>query len=179
MIIGLTGKNASGKGEAASYLVTKGFSYFSLSDIIRDEAKKRSIEETRENLIGIGNAMRKEHDSGILAKLVMKKLKGNCVVDSIRNPEEIKELRKGKNFILLGVDAPAGIRFERAKKRGRIENAKTLAEFKTIEQKENLKNKNNQQLDNCLKMADIIVVNDKSLEELHKKIDALLGDING
>jgi dephospho-CoA kinase len=176
MIIGLTGKNASGKGEAASYLVKKGFSYFSLSDIIREEAKKQGIEENRENLIKTGNNLRKEHGAGILAKLINKKLKDKSVVDSIRNPEEIKELRKNKDFILVGVDAPVEIRFERAKKRGRNESAKTLSEFKTVEQKENLKNPANQQLDNCLKLTDKMLLNDGSLKKLHKKIDALLGE---
>ena len=173
MIVGLTGKNASGKGEVAGYLVKKGFSYFSLSDILREEAKKLGIEETRKNLIKLGNDMRKKHSAGILAKLIMKRLKGNCVVDSIRNPEEIEELRKNKDFILLGIDAPVEIRFERAKKRGRNENAKTLSEFKTVEQKENLKKPENQQLDICLKMADKIIINDGNLESLHKRIDDL------
>jgi dephospho-CoA kinase len=176
MIIGLTGKNASGKGEVASYLVKKGFSYFSLSDILRVEAKKSGIEDTRENLIRLGNDMRKGQGFGILAKLTIKKLKGNCIVDSIRNPEEVKELRNSKDFILVGIDAPIEIRFERAKKRGRVENAKNLSEFKAMEEKENLKNPENQQLDNCLKMADRVIINDGSLEMLHKKIDVLLGE---
>ena len=49
MIIGLTGKNASGKGEVASYLQKKGFIYYSLSDELREEAKEKNIEPTREN----------------------------------------------------------------------------------------------------------------------------------
>ncbi len=55
MIIGLTGANASGKGEAASYLKSKGFEYYSLSDILREEAKRKKIEPLRENLIKRGN----------------------------------------------------------------------------------------------------------------------------
>lgn len=68
MIIGLTGKNASGKGEAANYLKTKGFAYYSLSDALREEATARNIEHTRENLIRLGNQLRKEFGADYLGK---------------------------------------------------------------------------------------------------------------
>jgi dephospho-CoA kinase len=40
-VIGLTGTIASGKGTLAEFLKGKGYSYFSLSDILREEATKR------------------------------------------------------------------------------------------------------------------------------------------
>ena len=67
MIIGLTGKNAAGKGEIANYLKTKGFVYYSLSDVIREEATKRGLEHTRDNLIRLGTEMRETHGNSILA----------------------------------------------------------------------------------------------------------------
>ena len=176
MIIGLTGKNASGKGEVADYLKAKGFGYFSLSDELREEANERGIETTRANLIRLGNKLREEFGANYLTRKINEKINDdeNFVVDSIRNPEEINELRKNKNFILVGVDAPVEIRFERAVKRGRVGDAKTLEEFKELEQRENLKNKTGQQLDECLKGADKLIVNDGSIEELHKKISLLI-----
>ena len=41
MIIGLTGKNGSGKGEVVNFLTQAGFVPYSLSDILREELKKR------------------------------------------------------------------------------------------------------------------------------------------
>ena len=42
MLIGLTAKNAAGKDEVARCLVERhGFSYFSLSDLLREELKKQ------------------------------------------------------------------------------------------------------------------------------------------
>jgi dephospho-CoA kinase len=178
MIIGLTGKNASGKGEVANYLMKNGFSYFSLSDIIREEAKRKGIEETRTNLIEIGNNLRKKHGCGVLAKLANRQLKDECIIDSIRNPAEIVELRKSSDFVLIGVDAPIDIRFERARRRGRNENALTLEEFKEMEERENLKNSSdklwNNRLDECVRMADSTIINDGSISELHKKVDEVL-----
>ena len=48
IVVGLTGPNASGKGEVSRYLKKKGFAYHSLSDIIRDETKSSSREESPE-----------------------------------------------------------------------------------------------------------------------------------
>lgn len=173
MIIGLTGANASGKGEAARYLVSKGFQYCSLSDILREEAKARGIELSRENLIKLGNDLRKEKGPSILAELTIKKLAGNqnYVVDSIRNPFEVKALMRTKGFILIGIDAPTEIRFKRLIKRNRPGDPQTLEEFIEKEKKENTNTLTNQQLENCLKLADKIIINDSTIEEFYKKID--------
>ena len=90
MIIGLTGPNASGKGEAANYLKSKGFIYHSLSDILREEARNRKIELVRENLINLGNELRRKNGPSFLAQCVIKRLTKteNHIVDSIRNPAE-------------------------------------------------------------------------------------------
>jgi len=50
MIIGLTGRNGTGKTEVANYLKSKGFELISLSDILREEARKRNMDEKRDNL---------------------------------------------------------------------------------------------------------------------------------
>ena len=55
IVLGLTGKNASGKGTVAEVLKEHGFVYHSLSDSLRDELNLLGKKETRENLIEIGN----------------------------------------------------------------------------------------------------------------------------
>jgi dephospho-CoA kinase len=179
MIIGLTGANASGKGEAASYLKSKGFEYYSLSDILREEAKARRIELSRENLIRLGNEVRGENGPSVLADLVTKKIKNqnNYVIDSIRNPFEIKALRKLNDFTLLGIDATVEMRFKRAVARNRPGDPETLEEFVEKEKKENIASSTNQQLENCLKMADMIIINDSTIEDFHRKIDEKIAEI--
>lgn len=180
MIIGLTGANASGKGEAAGYLKSKGFVYYSLSDILREEAKLREIEPSRENLIKLGNELRKKNGPSVLANLAIKKIKGKndyVVIDSIRNPFEIKALRKLNGFTLIGVDAPLEMRFKRAVARNRPGDPETLEEFVEKENKENTGAFTNQQLENCLKAADVVIINDSSMEDFRKKIDETIARI--
>ncbi|MBI2134463.1 AAA family ATPase [Candidatus Woesearchaeota archaeon] len=186
MIIGITGKNASGKGEAASYLKAKGFVYYSLSDELREEATKKGLSHERETLISLGNILRKQNGPEYLAKRINEKIKNelkknksvNFIVDSIRSPYEARELLKNRDFLLLGIDAPVGMRFERLLKRGRAGDSKTLEEFKEHEEKENTKSKNSQQLDETLKLAGKIIKNEGSLGELYEKIDELLGELS-
>ena len=185
MILGLTGKNASGKGEAANYLKTKGFAYYSLSDVIREEATKRRMENSRDNLINLGNELRTKFGPSYLAKQINEKIKRqlknkksqNFAIDSIRNPNEVKELMKNKDFVLVGIDAPIELRFKRLLGRNRLGDAKKLEDFKKQEERENLKSDTNQQLDKTFNMSNKIIVNNGPLEELHKKIDSLIAEL--
>lgn len=175
-IIGLTGTNAAGKGEAADYLVTKGYTYFSLSDIIRDVLREQGEEITRDNLIKTGNALREKSGADILAKKVMQKIKGIslAVIDSIRNPKEIEYLKKQPHFILLAINAPLKTRFLRAQARGRNESAASFQAFAAKEKEEMTHNAKAQQLLNCMALADFTIQNDGTLAEFHKKLEEVL-----
>lgn len=177
MIIGLTGKNACGKGEVALYLKRKGFKYFSLSDVIRDEIKKNKLEVTRDNLIKFGNFLREEFGPQVLAQRIIEKLipNVNYVIDSIRNPHEVYSLRIMGDFTFVNVCASPEVRFERIKARQRELDPQTFRDFLKYEERE-VKNKssNMQQLDRCEELADFTIENNSSIEELYKKVDKLL-----
>ena len=138
MIIGLTGKNAAGKGEVAEYLKKRGFEYHSLSDEIREEVRQRGREITRGLLIETGNELRTKYGPGVLAERVLERLEQdrNYVIDSIRNPGEVAALRRRKDFVLLAVEADAASRFERSRIRSREGAAQTLEEFAIEEARE-------------------------------------------
>ncbi len=178
MIIGLTGTMGAGKGEVSSYLKEKGFEHHPYSKIIIGEAKKRKLSTTREDLQKVGNLLREEYgDESILSKRILNKIKSDmAVVDGVRNRAEIRELRKTKDFYLIGVDAPPRLRFERLKKRNRKGDPNTFEEFKKLDDEENMGLKG-QEINKCLQMADFIVINDSSLEDLKKKVDDVLKNI--
>lgn len=176
MIIGLTGSLCAGKGEVANYIKTLGFIYFSLSDVIRNEADKNNIAKTRENLIVLGNKLREEYGNGVLANKIKELLpeNKNVIIDSIRNPEEVNELKKLQGFLLIGVDALEETRFARMIARNRPGDPKTLEQFRKIN--EDLKIEHGQRVQDCMKLADCIVINNVAIDQLHKKIDKLLKD---
>lgn len=177
MIFGVTGFLASGKGEFSSYLASKGFTAYSLSDVVREEVRSRGQEITRELLQATANELRHKHGNDILARRIMKKLEPgkNYVIESIRNPDEIKALKRNKSFKLIYIDAPIELRFKRAKTRNREKEAITFDEFKRSEEKElSSPDAASQQLIKCREMSDLTIVNDSSKGAFHKKIDRLV-----
>jgi dephospho-CoA kinase len=180
MIIGLTSFLGAGKTTVGEYLVKRGFVFYSLSDVIREEITASGHEITRELLQKIGNDMRRKFGNAVLAERILKKIghdkkKNNYVIDSIRNPAEVEAMQKNKDFKLLFIDAPIELRFERVKERQREKDPQTFKEFKLAENKEmESKDSANQQLAKCKEMADFVVINDSAVEELYKKIEKLL-----
>lgn len=181
MIIGLTGTIASGKGEVAEYLKKKGFSYFSLSQEVREEATKRGIEHIRENLQRLGNELRMQQGSGILAQMVSQKIFPgmNVIVDGIRNPEEVQELKKIGHFYLIAIDAPKEDRFSRVISRNRESDPKTWPDFLKVDAIDQgfQQETSGQQVLQCIKVADYKITNNASLGSLQDKTQYIINAV--
>jgi dephospho-CoA kinase len=174
VVVGLTGPNAAGKGEVAAYLRTLGFAVHSLSDIVREEAAARGWPPDREHLIRTGNELRRTGGPGVLAERILSRLRDLDVVDSIRNPAEVAVLRRVPGFLLLGVDAPARMRFERSLARSRPGDPATFEAFEERERQENSSDPAAQQLRATLLLADRIVRNEGTLAALKAEVDRAL-----
>jgi dCMP deaminase len=180
MIIGLTGENCSGKGTLADYLQKKSFYFYSLSDVIRDELTSKGIDITRDALIKKGNDLRQKSGAAVLAVRTAAKLQAdkNYVIDSIRNPLEVEELKKLNRFVLLKVLASPENRFERMKERKREGDPETLEEFLRVEKLEaSNRDGAKQQVSACMELADKTITNDDQPEILYKKVDQLLQEL--
>ena len=177
-MIGLTGPNAAGKGEIAARLGQRGFLYHSLSDVLRDELGRRGVPPTRENLIAVGNELRAQRGAGVLAEMIVPRLGGRDVVDSIRNPKEVDVLRRLPRFVLVGVDAAMEVRFARAMARGRPGDGPTFEEFRAKEAVENSSDAARQQLAATFRLADLTLSNDGSLADLEQRVEALLAKLD-
>ena len=164
--MGLTGPNASGKGEAARFLSERGFAVHSLSDVVREEATRHGLEHSRDNLIATGVRMRTERGPGALARWILPRLDGRAVVDSVRNPGEVAVLRSLPRFVLLGIDAPQALRFERSIRRGRLGDGATLDEFAAKEARENTTTEAGQQLRATLALSDAVIDNRGTIRRL-------------
>lgn len=131
LIIGLIGSFGSGCTTVYNLLTQeKDFNFFgvSLSDYLKLEILKyhpdfnnKESKEKRGLLQDLGNKFRKEFGSEYLAKTSLAKIeskikKQDIVIDSIKNPAEIKEFKKKfDNFYLITVDADLDKRWQRIK----------------------------------------------------------------
>ncbi len=182
MLIGLTGPNASGKGEVVKFLKGKGFYPCSLSDVIREEVSKRGLGITRERLIEVGTELRRENGNGVLADRILDGIEEdkNYVIDSFRHPDEVKKFQTRPDFSLLLIQADPEVRFARIRERERESDPATLEEFLDLEKREAAsQDSQGQQLTACEAMAEFKIANNGSLPELTQQISGLLQRLMG
>ena len=178
MILGVSGLNASGKGEVVTFLTQRSFYAHSLSDVIRGVLEQKGIPETRERMIETGTALRAAEGPAALAQRLIGRLHSdrNYVIDSIRHPAEVEALRRaGQHFRLLWVDADEAVRFARMRARARPGDPETIEELRRLEGRElGSADPNAQQLLAVREIADDTLRNDGSLAELHEQLGRLL-----
>jgi len=182
MYIALTGYMGTGKGEVAKKLKEEGYKYISLSDVIRKEAEKRGLEQTRENLQDIGNELRRNYGPGILGLKIRETIEaeegaifgtGNWIIDGVRNPHEITEIKKIPKSHLLAVTASLPTITERLKSRKRPGEAEVTEKeiFEKLKKESGIgENESGQQVQKCLDNSEFLIINEGSLEELDKKL---------
>jgi dephospho-CoA kinase len=183
-VIGIVGPIACGKGIITEYLIQKyGYTSFSLSSLVHEEAKKRGITVlTRTTLQDIGDDLRKQEGDGVLAKRAIKTLNPKhytlnpkIIIEGIRNPGEVVYLRTIPGFYLIAVDAIQRIRYQRVLKRAKPWDPKDWESFLNVDGRDggDEKNTQGQQVRRCMEMADVIIENNADVINVQKKIEKL------
>jgi len=178
--IGLTGYMGSGKGEVAKLLQKRGYKYVSLSDMVREEATKRGLPHTRENLQNVGNDLREKGGAGVLGAkvrtLVGQEPESSWVIDGIRNPGEAEELKKLPDLQVVGVSAAPEILVQRVLERNRGGTVlKREAILERLEREKGIgEPPEGQQVKKCLEDVDYFILNEGTLEDLEQKFEHFL-----
>jgi len=182
-IIGLTGTIGAGKGAVVDYLVTHhSAQHYSVRNFLLQEISKRGLEPIRENMSLIANEFRKQYGSAyIIERLYQQAITqgGRMVIlESLRTVAEIELLRITDHCSIVAVDAPRKIRYTRIISRGSSTDSVTMEQFITEEEKEmQSADSGRQNLSACITLADIVIQNDGTLNDLHKKIEIFLGEL--
>lgn len=137
-LIGLAGTNGSGKDTVGHILAQKyGWLFVSVSDLLRDECRKRGLAVERENLRNISAEWRREGGLGVLIDKAIEVFESadgqykGLVVASLRNPGECERVTE-LGGVNVWVDADPRVRYERIQtaERGRgEEDQKTYEQF--------------------------------------------------
>lgn len=123
----------AGKSTIANGLKSKNFEIINMGDAVREEAKKRKLEPTGENLGQLMLELRKKNGPGAVAELIEGKIKNSesdiIVIDGIRSNEEIQVLRKNGTVKLLSIHASTDTRYDFLSNRGRTDDPKSRNNF--------------------------------------------------
>ena len=173
MKLAFIGPSAVGKDTVSDYIEKKySLNHISSSDYIRKYTIENNLGElTRENLSRIAIKMRNEQGSDILVRMAIEECPDNIILSGLRAIDEIKTFKE-LGGVIIAITAPLQRRYELAKLRKRIDDNVSFEEFKKIADKEYLnKDRNGQNIKQIIEMADIEIVNDRTLEELFKKCE--------
>ena len=166
MIIGLSGKIASGKSTTAKYIGEKhNFRILKTNALLKTILKTRGVEPNRTNLQLMGEQLISIMGApGFVATMLEYLPEDNYIIDSIRYVEAVDYLRKKYNneYIHLHVEAKNKIRQSRMKSDDR-KNFDIIEKAGTEMGNEKLR-----------KAADQTIINDCTLKDLHSQIDATL-----
>jgi len=175
VLVGLTGRNASGKSTLVSWFSEKGLRSVSCSDSIRAWLRDQGVETTRDALIEGGRELRRRGGAGVLAEMLLEILDGeDAVVDSIRTPAEAEALRSRGDFFLIEVRADEDSRWQRMTSRGRAGDPVEKETFLSQEAAEvKSDDEAGQALDATAALADITILNDGTIEDLEGKLESV------
>ncbi|MDP2724138.1 MAG: AAA family ATPase [Bacteroidales bacterium] len=172
VIIGITGTLGAGKGTLVDYLINEqGFVHYSAREFIVNEITHRGLEVNRDSMTSVANELRAMHSPAYvieeLYRLAFSSGK-NAVIESIRTPGEIEFLKKQGNFILVAVDADPQTRYNRIALRASETDHVSYETFTSNENREfSTTDPNKQNLGKCIAMADIVLNNNGTVEELY------------
>lgn len=162
----------SGKSEAVKIAKEQNIPVVRMGDIVWEETKKQNLELNDKNVGIIADDMRKKYGMDIWAKKTIEKIKKITnitilVIDGIRNREEVVTFKKklGNDFLLIAIQVSDKLRYKRAMNRNRKDDSKDIAKIKERDNREI-----SWGLNTVIASADIIILNDGSLEELQNNV---------
>ncbi len=175
-VLAFAGMPFSGKSEAVKIAKEMDIPVIRMGDMIWEEVKNQKLELSDKNVGTIANQMREEHGKDIWARRTLEKIKSVenmnfIVIDGIRNIEEIdlfKRYLEG-DFVVVAVEASDETRQKRALIRNREDDSKDLQRIKERDKRELCWG-----LDRVIASADIVVLNEGSVEDFQKKIREIL-----
>ncbi len=175
-VIAFVGLPLSGKTTASKVAEEMGIPVVCMGDVVREEAKRRNLPLTDEVLGKIASELREREGMDAIAKRCIPLIRergrdvGVVVVDGVRGIAEVEAFKRAfDDFILIAIESPLELRFQRAIKRKRSDDVKTIEELKERDERELSWN-----LGKALEIADFTIENTGSLEDFKDKIRGIL-----
>ncbi len=173
-VLALVGMCGAGKSVVNDYFVDKGFTSVYFGGVTMDELKKRGMEINEANEKAMREGLRKEHGMGAFALLTIPKIEkgleaGHVVADGLYSWTEYKILKErfGDDLVMIAVQTPPLLRYERLSKRPHRPLSREDAQKRDYAEIENIEK------GGPIAMADITLLNEGNPESLMERLKAL------
>ncbi len=166
----LTGMPGCGKEEFIKIVLKQGYDIVRMGDVVREHADRAGEED-----IGtFANSQREEHHKAIWAQRTTEIIESeDTVIDGVRSLHEVRHFKKhlGTEFEIVAVHASPATRFHRLVARGRTDAPATEKDFLNRDKREL-----SWGIGDVIARADIMLVNEDSLEHFHDMVRAFFND---
>jgi dephospho-CoA kinase len=174
LVIGVTGMAGSGKSLVINVAQKIGYDVVTMGDEVREEARKRTLPPTPENLGKIMLELRQTEGETAIAKRSTLRIESatnsKIIVDGIRSLFEVEEFRKSyPDFCLIAIHASPETRFKRLFHRQRSDDTKDWKDFVKRDQREL-----GVGLGSAIAMAEYMIVNEEDLNKAKNKAAEIL-----
>lgn len=178
IVVGVAGMPGAGKGTVREILQEMGYPVVVMGDEIREEAKRRKLEPTPENLGMVMLKLREEGPAVIAKRCIPKMEKAKeevVVVEGIRSLHEVDEFKKHfPNFTLIAIHASPETRFRRLFQRKRSDDPKGWETFMERDSRELSVG-----IGTAIAAADHMIVNEGTKAQLKRKTQEVLKEVLG
>lgn len=176
-VVALVGMPGCGKTVAVNAAKEGGIPVISMGDVVREEVKLRGLEENPENLGKVSKGLREEEGAQAVANRTLTKIEKEkssiVIVEGIRSLEEMELFKKRyPDFTLIAIHASPDTRFKRLCKRERSDDSMNIKTFQERDVREI-----NFGLGSAIALADYVIVNEGSEDELIKNMRIILEKI--
>jgi len=174
LVVGLAGMPGAGKSVVVAVAKGSGYGVVVMGDVVREEAKKRHLEPSPEDLGKIMLELRQKEGSSVIAKRCVPKIENTkenkIILDGIRSLSEVEEFKKHfPKFTLIAIQASPETRFKRLYRRQRSDDPASWKIFQERDRRES-----NVGLEQAIAMAEHTIINEEELSAVKKKINEVL-----
>ncbi len=165
------GMPGAGKEEFLTAASDSGIPFLRMGDIVREFHAKRDEKDQDLTVGQFANIERERHGFDIWAKRAVEKMYGDIfMVDGCRSRDEVRAyLGITPDVTVIGIFASPTTRYDRLVKRGRDDAPKNMQEFEERDKREM-----NWGLAETIALADMMVINESSLDDFRKEVQSLM-----
>lgn len=174
LIIGITGMPGSGKSLAVRFAQKCGYNVVVMGNVVREEAEKRGLKPTSQNLGQIMLELRQKEGNAAIAKKCIQKItdinSNKIIIDGARSLDEVEEFKKNfPDFVSIAVLACPETRFYRLRHRSRSDDPEGWQTFRQRDLREL-----GVGLGNAIAMAEYYIINEETAEATETRINQVL-----